>query len=185
MLQQVEDFVMNARPGVERTCAHCKAKASVSQLYCSRCGYLLPDVQIIDETAKTSRLGTAGAGIKTAPLQQGTGYFHPQARLFLQAVGGKIVPIMLTPGVPIVIGRNFDTTDPTQVDLAELGAKEFGVSRRHLQLELRDNAIYAADMGSTNGTYINRERLLPGQPTLVRNRAAIQMGVLIMRALFM
>lgn len=185
MLQQVEEFTMSVMPAGERTCAHCKAKASASQLYCSRCGFLLQDVPVpvINETAKTSWLG--GTQVKTAQLQQGTAYFHPQARLFLQAIGGKIIPVSLTPGMPIIVGRDFDATDPRQVDLSELGAKEFGVSRRHLQIELRDNAIYALDLGSTNGTFINRERLLPGQPTQVRNRAAIQMGVLIMRALFM
>ena len=34
-----------------------------------------------------------------------------------------------------------------------------GVSRHHLQIELGDNAIYVSDLGSTNGTFVNRNKV--------------------------
>jgi len=31
-----------------------------------------------------------------------------------------------------------------------------GVSRKHLQLEIEDNQLFVSDLGSTNGTFVNR-----------------------------
>jgi hypothetical protein len=164
----------------ERICTNCQTKATISQIYCAKCGYILPDA-ILDFTNRTGNL-TEPAG--TAEIHIGTGFFHLEARLYLQAVGGKIIPVHINSG-PVIIGRRFDSDDsPRYVDLSELGAQVFGVSRRHTQLELRDNKIYAVDLNSTNGTFINREWLVPGTPHEVRNRSSLQMGVLILRVLF-
>lgn len=38
-----------------------------------------------------------------------------------------------------------------------------GVSRKHLQVTTEDDKYYVIDQGSTNGTYINEERLVPGR----------------------
>jgi predicted component of type VI protein secretion system len=41
---------------------------------------------------------------------------------------------------------------------------EAKVSRRHARITLRDGRYFLEDMGSTNGTFVNRgKRLLPGQ----------------------
>ena len=37
------------------------------------------------------------------------------------------------------------------------------VSRRHFQLRCQDGVYFISDLGSTNGTYLNGERLEPGQ----------------------
>lgn len=164
----------------ERICTNCQSRATLSQIYCAKCGYILPDA-IPDITNRTVIL-TEPVG--TAEIRIGTGFFHPEARLYLQAVGGKIIPVPVNVG-PVIIGRRFESEDQSRyVDLSELGAQEFGVSRRHTQLELRENKIYAVDLNSTNGTFVNRERLAPGTPHEVRNRSSLQMGVLILRVLF-
>jgi hypothetical protein len=38
-----------------------------------------------------------------------------------------------------------------------------GVSRKHLQIITEDDKYYVVDQGSTNGSYINEERLVPGR----------------------
>ncbi len=38
-----------------------------------------------------------------------------------------------------------------------------GVSRKHLMLLIEDNTYYVVDQGSTNGSFINEERLTPGK----------------------
>ena len=40
-----------------------------------------------------------------------------------------------------------------------------GVSRKHLAILLEDDQIFVVDQGSTNGSYINEERLIPGRKT--------------------
>jgi hypothetical protein len=38
-----------------------------------------------------------------------------------------------------------------------------GISRKHLQILVEDDRYYVVDQGSTNGSYINEERLVPGR----------------------
>jgi hypothetical protein len=160
-------------------------RCTPAQKYCPRCGYLLPDVVSVEQRSPAvtgllpSELG------EPVLIQPGTGFFHRQARLFLHHDSGKSIPIDVRSGIKIVGRRAPDATGESNlIDLSELGAKELGVSRRHVQLSLSDESIYAIDLGSTNGTFLNRERLIPEKPYVVRNRAVLQVGVLILRVQF-
>jgi two-component system cell cycle response regulator len=55
------------------------------------------------------------------------------------------------------------------------------VSRRHAQFERRNDAWYAVDVGSTNGTYVN-ERQIP-EGVLLQNNDRIQVGPTIFKYL--
>ena len=45
---------------------------------------------------------------------------------------------------------------------------EAKVSRRHARINILDESATIEDLGSTNGTYVNRgRRLVPGQPMLL------------------
>lgn len=77
----------------------------------------------------------------------------------------------------IVIGRE----DPVSsvfpdIDLTNHGGDEGGVSRRHARLLVRGNQIYLEDLNSTNFTYVNQQRLTPGQPQLLNNGDEIRLG---------
>lgn len=51
-----------------------------------------------------------------------------------------------------------------EVDL-DLEDPEAKVSRRHARIQVSANGCFIEDLGSTNGTYVNRgRRLIPGQP---------------------
>lgn len=39
-----------------------------------------------------------------------------------------------------------------------------GISRKHLQITVENDKFFVTDLGSTNGTFINDERLVPGTP---------------------
>jgi pSer/pThr/pTyr-binding forkhead associated (FHA) protein len=76
-----------------------------------------------------------------------------------------------------VIGR----WDPTvkafvEVDLAGLDT-EAKISRKHARITVRNGSYYIEDLGSTNGTYINRgERLIPGDQVPLNDGDEIIMG---------
>jgi len=67
--------------------------------------------------------------------------------------------------LPSVIGR----TAPAEI-LLDGGT----VSRRHCRLEARDGQLIVSDMGSTNGTFVDGERLTG--PVTVRDGASITIG---------
>ena len=59
---------------------------------------------------------------------------------------------------------------------------EAKVSRRHARIVLRSDGYYIEDLGSTNGTFINRgRRLMPGAPQPLRDGDEIIVGKTFLR----
>jgi len=58
------------------------------------------------------------------------------------------------------IGRSQEA----DVDLVPHEGWDNGVSRRHAQLSAKPSGLFLDDLGSTNGTYVNANRVEPGQP---------------------
>ncbi|MCP4147187.1 MAG: FHA domain-containing protein, partial [bacterium] len=65
----------------------------------------------------------------------------------------------------LIIGR-----DPTAVDIH---IPHDIVSKTHVKIMPRDNQIYLVDLGSTNGTYVNSEKI---KESLVKPTDQIQLG---------
>ncbi|CAN5555368.1 FHA domain-containing protein [soil metagenome] len=56
------------------------------------------------------------------------------------------------------------------------------VSRRHARIVRKSGAYYIEDLGSTNGTYVNRgRRLLPGNPQLLNDGDEVIVGKTFLR----
>jgi len=68
---------------------------------------------------------------------------------------------------PITIGR----ASTNQVIL-----RDPSVSSRHAIIELKDQAYWITDTGSTNGTMLNQQRLVPQVPSQLHPGAAIRLG---------
>ncbi len=59
---------------------------------------------------------------------------------------------------------------------------EAKVSRRHARVTLKNGEYFVEDLGSTNGTFLNRgKRLLPGQPQPLRESDEIIVGKTFLR----
>lgn len=54
---------------------------------------------------------------------------------------------------------------------------EAKISRKHARIFVQDGEYYIEDLGSLNGTYVNRgPRLLPGSPAIVKHDDEVVMG---------
>ena len=62
--------------------------------------------------------------------------------------------------LPAVLGRKPEEADYILADE--------GVSRKHLQIFLQDTKLFITDMGSTNGTFLNTQRLEIDMPVEIR-----------------
>lgn len=67
--------------------------------------------------------------------------------------------------LPVTLGRGSN---------ADITVEDTGVSRRHLEIVQQDGTYLAVDLGSTNGSYVNGQRLI-GRVE-IKNGAVIEMG---------
>jgi len=98
------------------------------------------------------------------------------ARLIIERGGriGKEFPLV---GIEANIGRwDADSGIFPDVDLDEDDA-EAKVSRRHARIVSHNSQYFIEDLGSTNGTFVNRgRRLLPGKRHMLQNGDEIIVG---------
>src|SRR5258708_18462292 len=154
---------------------------AADDLYCFRCGYILPHAM---GDSETHLLGKTSS--HEVDLQWGTGYFHHRARLFLRLAEGPYAETTISVQfqIPsIVIGRTVGS-EAVNVDLTPFGAQNLGVSRRHVRIDRINDSLLIHDLDSSNGTFLNRTRLVPKTPHVLRNRAVLELGKFVLRVQF-
>jgi len=79
----------------------------------------------------------------------------------------------------IIIGREDPISEVfPDVDLTGLGGMEKGVSRKHAVIHRSGTDFTVEDMGSTNGTYINKKRIQPHAPQTIKPGDEVKFGKL-------
>ncbi len=73
--------------------------------------------------------------------------------------------------MPYRIGRGGTSDFPVKVDL-----KDLGVSSVHATIQFANGQYWIVDEGSTNGTFINGDRLKPAQRRVLENGQTIRLG---------
>lgn len=88
------------------------------------------------------------------------------------------VRLEVSGGDSITIGRRDPVTGiQPSVDLTGLD-QERSVSRRHAKLRRRGRRLYLVeDVGTTNGTFVNGERIAPGEPVEVNAGDLVRFGL--------
>ncbi|MFO1272614.1 MAG: GGDEF domain-containing protein [Rubrivivax sp.] len=79
------------------------------------------------------------------------------------------LPFDLEPGV-YTVGRAPESS---------LQLESPGISRRHAELRVSEDAVLLADLGSSNGTFVNEVRI--GDPVRLRGGDVVRFGVLVLR----
>lgn len=87
-------------------------------------------------------------------------------------------PIILESVSQVILGRDVQDSAIPYVDLTPYGALERGVSRQHVQITLTEGAYTLVDLGSTNGTWLNQGRLIPGKSYQLHSSDQISLGQL-------
>lgn len=62
------------------------------------------------------------------------------------------------------------------LDTCDIVVKHKGISRKHIIITTSDDKIFVSDQGSTNGTYINEQRLIPGRTTEMTSFFPVRLG---------
>ena len=181
-------------------CRACGNSNLDSSQYCDECGAkLAEDIHQTDFSANKSNTaevpifsGSNATSIGTPPFQpepvssvgavvSGNSSRSAKATLTIErgVSAGSEFPISKDEAV---IGRwDADNGIFPDIDLDSVD-QEAKVSRRHARILFRDSHFFVEDLGSTNGTYINRgRRLLPGTPQLLSDGDEIIVGKTFLR----
>ena len=163
-------------------CPVCQAEHPENTLFCDQCGsYLLGGNG--NETDLLPINGVTWLNREEMSVAPGVDVTSPLSLKLTIPDSGRYVEVPLTKKV--TIGR----VDPASasfpdVDLARDDALDKGVSRRHAKITRRGRGVLIEDLGSMNGTFVNRKKLIPYLPEALRNGDQLQLGKLMLRVTF-
>lgn len=165
-----------------KLCPYCGTENREGLLFCEECGHGLTDIAS-EPTVPTRRLEDSLDEL-SARATWGTASFGQTSSVIVH-IRDATEPVVLNLSERMVFGRA-DTTSPRQpdVDLTPFGALEKGVSRIHAAIERSDDVLTLVDMGSSNGTHLNGQRLAPDQPRVLRDGDEVRLGKLVAHIYF-
>ncbi len=163
-------------------CPYCGNENREGILFCDNCGQGLTDA-------------SSGTTLPTRQLEQMPNELSARATWGTASIGQKssIVihfretddPVTVQLKDKTVIGRSDSTSvRKPDVDLTPHGALEKGVSRMHASIERNEDTLTLVDLGSSNGTHLNGQRLAPDQPRVLRDGDEIRFGKLVAHIYF-
>ena len=127
-------------------CPECGFVNAEGANYCQKCGAFLAEASAEGDTTAAYQLDETGE-LKPVDIEQVSG---EGATLAIRAGGGRAGEIFAVAGEKMTIGRSPD---------AEVFLDDVTVSRNHALLVRRRDGLYVDDLGSLNGTYVNRRRI--------------------------
>jgi hypothetical protein len=157
-------------------CPNCQHKEMSGAIYCSKCG-----AQLVDMTISTHKIHTAET---RREVERDIDHTQPPPREYLQSwislnmvESGQILP--LADRTEFTLGRSAEGQPIVpDVDLSPFNAYANGVSRLHSVLKLIQDHIVIMDLGSSNGTYLNGNRLPPYVETPLAHGDVLYLGKL-------
>jgi hypothetical protein len=158
-------------------CQNCSARNRIEDVFCYACGHML-------EGAKDA-MSTRHFASATDELFNEE-YFGLDSVLVLQLRDDE-TRIALRPQTrtqELVLGRSTQNSVMyPDVDLTRVNAEELGVSRLHLSLayDSESNTIQISDLGSSNGTFVNGQKLHPKEVRILRHGDDLRLARLPMR----
>lgn len=164
-----------------RICPYCACGNREGVLFCEECGQ--PFVGT-DEALEITQMVPEEPGGYEDRLAWGTARFTATSSIMFR-VRDFPEPVTLLGQDQILLGRSEPGSDgELGLDLSLYDAAEQGVSRRHAAIRRAEDSLMLLDLNSTNGTFLNGQRLPPQQPRVLRDGDEIRLGRLVMRVFF-
>jgi hypothetical protein len=163
-------------------CSVCQAEHPENTLFCDECGSYLQggNQKETDPLAAAEVTWMEREATIEAPEEE---VISPVSLKLSIPDSGRDVELPLTKEV------NIGRLDPASasfpdIDLTSDGGLEKGVSRRHAKITRRGGEVFIEDLGSINGTFLNRKKLTPYLPQALKSGDELQLGRLILQVSF-
>ncbi len=160
-------------------CPSCGTENLIGTLFCVECGTYLPSGGPL-RTEPLPEKEDSARRRESAQAAQSTSDVTLQVELQIPKSERRI---MLSADTEILFGR-LDAAHGVfpEVDLTAEGGLEDGVSRRHARIYKREGHLYLEDLDSTNGTFLNGDRLEPYVPRRLSDGDTVTLGMLEVKA---
>lgn len=142
-------------------CPFCLRENELGATQCVHCGVALKKKQTDTfSTKQVAKRQTALLEDRARCLNLPPDMVEGDVALF---IADHEAPVIVRQGTRVTLGRYGDDISGPLVDLTPYGAIDRGVSRGHALLSVNDDQITLMDLNSTNGTWINQERIMSGK----------------------
>ncbi len=160
-VQQLTDILLGKVPGAAERRGGDSGGARVVALHCSECGFVNPEganycqkcgAYLAGRRARTPRRWPTRWG-RPASMSRSTSptrSTRPARPWLIRSGGGRAGESFTVEGERVSIGRTPD---------AAVFLDDVTVSRNHALIVRRRDGLYIDDLGSLNGTYVNRRRI--------------------------
>lgn len=160
------------------SCPACQKDNTHNRAVCRHCGE--PLVSLLSAHSTEQVLQRPAEAMPTRPVPEAP---ELQGSGIALVIRGYQEPI-LAQGSPMILGRYDPGFHQPIVDLTPFNAGASGVSRRHACIYYQDGQFLIEDLDSTNGTWINQQRLPAGKKHGLQNGDLIQLGQLVLNIYF-
>lgn len=161
--------------GNKVNCPSCGAENLPGTLFCIQCGTYLPS----GGPLRTEPLPEQEDGRSARPRQEGHEGEEEWALNIEVEVLNTGRKVLLSADREILVGR-LDAAHGIfpELDMTTDGGLEQGVSRRHARIYTREGTCFVEDLDSTNGTFLNEERITPYLPYIFRDGDLLMFGTM-------
>lgn len=148
---------------ISLSCPNCGHNRQPDHIICDRCGTVLTA-----EKFHTQRSNTLQNTAQEKKWTRGESILDEHQVAVIQS-GERL--IVLPPTTNVILGclASSQSDKEVVIDLSSLGAREKGVSRRHLRITRHNNMLYVTDLASTNGSWLNGHRMVPSSKYILRH----------------
>lgn len=173
-------------------CPNCGHENRAGEIICSNCGTNLltgekpTETKKLDEKSKDDLTTEFGDEILSTESSSSVEIFPSNATLRLEIVGSPL-PINVKFSKPtLTLGRRDPATGALpDIDLAPFAGYRMGVSRRHSQIRRTEEGyLELFDLGSSNGTFLNGQRLNSHTPYRLNNYDRVALGQIVFQVVF-
>ncbi|WP_119072275.1 FHA domain-containing protein [Aggregatilinea lenta] len=172
-----------------QSCPNCGHQNRPGVVFCETCGTNLSGVSLSTKSLESARASVAPSSVESSVLLsvkiQGAETFAAEDTLRLE-IEGSSDPVLLNPKAETVFGRRDPATGSMpDIDLTPFAGYRMGVSRRHAAIRHGDEqTLDLWDLGSSNGTFLNGQRLSAHRPYRMRDGDEIRLGQMVVRVFF-
>nr|WP_324613051.1 FHA domain-containing protein [Streptomyces sp. SBT349] len=160
------------------TCPRCGHRSAATSRFCSNCGSgLRPGVEGSSETTSTISITGLEAYEAEVTGQHPAPALSPEAQAAVEALppGSALLIVRRGPNSGSRFLLDGEVTTAGRHPHSDIFLDDVTVSRRHVEFTRQpDGGFTVGDIGSLNGTYVNREPI--DQTTVLGNGDEVQIG---------